>query len=631
MQHPGNKTITRKELGSLTLGALGVVFGDVGTSPLYTLRECLTSINGMPLSEPNVFGILSLIFWSLAIVISLKYALFIMRLDNRGEGGILALLALTINSPRNSTHRRALFVLLGIFGAALFFGDGMITPAISVLSAVEGLKIAEPTLQPWVIPLTILILIALFIFQQVGTTKVGVLFGPLIGLWFLTIGGLGLISIMRTPTILAALNPLYAADFFMAHGIESFVTLGAVVLAVTGAEALYADMGHFGRKPIHLAWFWFVLPALILNYFGQGALILRNPAAIANPFYKLAPHGGLYVLILIAAIATIIASQAVISGAFSLSRQAIQLGFLPRMDIRHTSAKAIGQIYVPFINWSLLAAIITLVIGFKSSDNLASAYGIAVTGTMICTTLLALAVARIRWKWGWPATIFTGALFLSVDTAFFGANTLKIVDGGWFPLATGFIVFTLMTTWRRGRAILLDKLNRDAMPLDVFMSSLAISESLTRVPGTAVFLTGNQEVVPQALLHNLKHNKILHERNVFITTLSRDIPHIDPEERAEISNLGHEFYRIHAWYGFQESPDIPELLDSCRAMGLNFNMMETSFFLSREILIPTKRQKSMALWRERIFISMMRNAVSAAKFFNLPMNRVIELGAQIEI
>ncbi|MBU6460427.1 MAG: potassium transporter Kup [Proteobacteria bacterium] len=631
MQHPSNKTISTKELSALTLGALGVVFGDVGTSPLYTLRECLTSIDGMPLSEPNIFGILSLIFWSLVIVISLKYALFIMRLDNRGEGGILALLALTINAPKSTAQRRALFIILGIFGAALFFGDGMITPAISVLSAVEGLKIAEPSLQPWVIPLTIIILIALFIFQQMGTTKVGVLFGPLIGLWFLTIGILGLVSILHTPLILKALNPLYGLDFFKTHGLESFITLGAVVLAVTGAEALYADMGHFGRRPIHLAWFWFVLPALVLNYFGQGALILRDPSAIANPFYRLAPHDGLYLLILIAAIATIIASQAVISGAFSLGRQAIQLGFLPRMDIRHTSAKSIGQIYIPFINWSLLIAIIALVIGFQSSDNLASAYGIAVTGTMVCTTLLALAVARDRWRWGWGPTILAGLFFLTVDIAFFGANTLKIVEGGWFPLAIGLIVFILMTTWRRGRAILLEKLNRDAMPLEIFMSSLAISDSLTRVPGTAVFLTGNQEVVPQALLHNLKHNKILHERNVFITTMSRDIPHVDPEEQIEILDLGHEFYRIHAWYGFQESPDIPELLDACRNLGLTFNMMETSFFLSREILIPTKREKSMALWRERIFISMMRNAVTAAKFFNLPMNRVIELGAQIEI
>jgi KUP system potassium uptake protein len=622
-------TKSRKEIMGLALAALGVVYGDIGTSPLYTVQTCFSKEYGMAPTHFNVLGILSLITWALFIVVSLKYAIFIMRSDNRGEGGILALLALVLRT-RLSPQKKWLLAGLGIFGAALFYGDGMITPAISVLSAIEGLEVATPALAPFVLPITIVILIGLFLIQRHGTARVGGLFGPIMIVWFLSLALLGIRNIIKEPSVLWALSPLNGIQFILLHRWAAFVILGAVVLAVTGAEALYADMGHFGRKPVRMAWFGFVLPALLLNYYGQGALLLINPAAVDNPFYKQVPAWGLYPMVILAAVATVIASQAVISGAFSISLQAVQLRYLPRMDIRHTSAREIGQVYVPFINWALLVAVIGLVLGFGSSTRLATAYGIAVTGTFICTTVLALVVARKRWHWNWLLTAIVGAFFLIVDVAFFGSNSLKIHQGGWFPLLIGLTVFTLMMTWHRGRELLAESIESQSMPLDAFLQSIA-HHMPTSVPGTAVYLTSNLELTPQSLLHNLKHNKVLHERNVLIRILSRDIPYVKEEERLELVGLSQSFYRVRAWYGFQETPNIPDLLKLCQSIGLEFDMMDTSFFLSRETVIPSPARRGMALWRERLFAWMARNSMNAAKFFGLPMNRVVEMGGQIEI
>jgi KUP system potassium uptake protein len=620
---------SRQSLLALAVGAIGVVYGDIGTSPLYAIKEAFDGPHAFPVTPGNVLGVLSLIFWSLIFVVSIKYVVLIMRADNKGEGGIMALMALVQRATTGDTRLRWLLMSLGIFGAALFYGDGMITPAISVLSAVEGLEIAAPELQPYVIPVSLAVLVALFMFQRKGTASVGALFGPVMIVWFATLGLLGVISIVRHPDVLNALNPAHAVAFFEHHRVHGFVVLGAVVLAFTGAEALYADMGHFGKRPIRFAWFGFVLPALLLNYFGQGALLLHDAMAAQNPFYLLAPSWALYPMVILSTLATVIASQAVISGAFSISRQAIQLGYSPRMNVLHTSEREIGQIYIPALNWGLLIGIVALVLGFRTSSNLAAAYGIAVTGTMAIDTILAFVVVRGLWRWGWTPTIIGIVLFLSVDVTFFAANAGKIVQGGWFPLAIGLAVFTLLSTWKRGREILLARLSELAIALEPFLESIAKSPP-TRVPGTAIFLTTNREGVPHAMLHNLKHNKVLHERVVILTVVFQDIPHVDESERVEVRSLGHNFYKVFAIYGFKDETDLPRALDLCMLEGLEINMLDTSFFLSRETIIPTSKP-GMALWREKIFVSMARNAGSVTAYFQIPTNRVVELGTQVEI
>ncbi len=613
----------------LAVAAIGVVFGDIGTSPLYTLKEVFAGHHPLAVSAPNVMGILSLIFWALIIVVSLKYVVFIMRADNNGEGGIMALLALVQRAVPSGTRKSWLLLALGIFGASLFYGDGMITPAISVLSAVEGLNVAAPALSALVVPVALIVLLLLFVIQRGGTRRVGIWFGPIMLTWFLVLAVLGIMNIMHTPEVLLALNPYYAFHFFATHGGYGFLVLGAVVLAVTGAEALYADMGHFGRSPIRLAWFWFVLPALLLNYFGQGAMLIRDPLTISNPFYLQAPGWALFPLIGLATAATIIASQAVISGAFSVTRQAIQLGYLPRMQIVHTSEHEIGQIYIPFINWSLLLGIFALVLGFNSSSNLAAAYGIAVTGTMAIDTILGFVVVLSLWRWNRWIAIAGLIGFLTVDIAFFTANSVKIVQGGWFPLFIGLIVFTLLSTWKRGRQLLLQRLQTGSIALEPFVQSM-IAHPPTRVPGTAVFLTASKEGVPHALLHNLAHNKVLHERVVFLTVMTQDVPYIAASKRMQIEDMGHGFYRIFLHFGFQDEQNIPKALLLSKQKGISFDMMQTSFFLSRETIISTG-MPGMALWREHLFITMARNAESAMSFFRIPTNRVIELGSQVEI
>ncbi|EEG10089.1 low affinity potassium transporter Kup [Pseudogulbenkiania ferrooxidans] len=617
---------SKQALAGITLAALGVVYGDIGTSPLYTLKECFAG-HGLPVTPGNVLGILSMIFWSLLFVVTLKYVIFILKADNRGEGGIMSLMALARQAA--SGKRRGLVVVLGLFGAALFYGDAIITPAISVLSAAEGLEVIKPELEAYVLPMSIVVLMALFLIQRFGTASVGMLFGPVMLLWFGTLGVLGLMQIAATPQVLAALNPLYAFDFLVKHGHDAFLALGAVVLALTGAEALYADMGHFGKKPIRLAWFNLVLPALLLNYFGQGALLMTDPSAIRNPFYLLAPSWALMPLIILATLATVIASQAVISGAYSLTRQAIQLGYCPRMGILHTSAKEIGQIYMPFVNWGLLVAVMVVVLAFKSSGNLAAAYGIAVTGTMLITTLLAYIVARANWGWPQPLALAVTSFFLVIDTGFFSANALKLFSGGWLPLLIGLAVFTLMATWKRGREILVERLTEHAIPLDSFVENME-SFPPSRVQGTAVFLTSTLQGVPHALLHNLKHNKVLHERIVLLTMQGEDVPYVAPAERVRITRLSNSFWQVEAFYGFQETPNVQEILDLCAQQGLEFEVMDTSFFLSRETLLSTARP-GMARWREQLFVWMSKNALRATDFFHIPTNRVVELGAQIEL
>lgn len=613
----------------LALGALGVVFGDIGTSPLYTMKEVFAGHRPLPIDAANVLGILSLVFWALMIVVSIKYAIFLMRADNDGEGGIMALIAVVQRLVRGDTRLGWSLAVAGIFGASLFYGDSIITPAISVLSAMEGLQVATPSLGPLVEPLALAVLIALFALQRRGTHDVGRFFGPVMVLWFGTLAVLGAYNILHFPQVLAAVNPLYGLEFFAQHQAYGFLALGAVVLAVTGAEALYADMGHFGRVPIRIAWFCFVLPALLLNYFGQGALLLREPQAVANPFYHQAPEWALYPLIVLATAATIIASQAVISGAYSMTRQAIQLGYLPRMQIVHTSEQEIGQIYVPFINWTMLFGIVLLVLIFGSSSNLAAAYGIAVTGTMLIDTLLGFVIVIALWRWNRWLAVGGLLVFLSVDLAFFGANALKIVDGGWFPLAVGVVVFILLSTWKRGRQILLARLASHGIALAPFVKGLLAHPPL-RVPGTAVFLSASREGVPHALLHNLNHNKVLHERIVFLTVVTEPEPHVPPLRRIELESLGENAWRLTLHYGFKDSQHIPKALLLCKQHGLEFDMMQTSFFLSRETIIATGLP-GMAPWREQLFIAMARNAESAMSFFHLPTNRVIELGSQVEI
>ncbi len=618
-----------KYLVLLSLTALGIVYGDIGTSPLYAVRESFHLAHGLPANQDNVLGVLSLIFWSLVLVISVKYLGFILRADNHGEGGILALAALcTPMGIRQRTKRWGL-VMLGLFGTALLYGDGAITPAISVLSAVEGLELATPLFQPYIIPITIGILVGLFVYQHHGTARVGRVFGPITLLWFVTIAALGARQILAEPRVLAAANPAHAIEFFLQNGWRAFAVLGSVFLVVTGGEALYADMGHFGKRPIRLAWFVLVLPALLLNYFGQGALLIQDPAAVENPFYRMVPAWGLLPVVVLATAATVIASQALISGAFSLTMQAVQLGYLPRVEIEHTSAREFGQIYIPGVNWLLMLACIGLVIGFGSSSRLAAAYGIAVTTTMVITTLLFFVVARERWGWGWPRVLVVTGLFLVIDLSFWTANILKIPHGGWFPLVIGALIFGLMATWKRGRIILQDRLSEVVLPLDLFLQDVR-RNSPPRVPGTAVFMYSDPNSVSPALLHNMKHNKVLHARVVFLIVETENVPHIEGEKRARVENLHAGFYRVTLRYGFMEEPHVPEALSRLQRYGLEFKHLETTYFLGRETLIPSDKP-GMALWRERIFTVMHRNARPATSFFCLPPNRVVELGAQIEL
>jgi KUP system potassium uptake protein len=620
---------TPKRMAPLVIGAIGVVYGDIGTSPLYTLRQCFTGTHQLSLAPENVLGILSIIFWSLMIVVTLKYVTLIMRADNRGEGGILALTALVSSGLAQETRRRWWLVGFGIFGAAMFYGDGMITPAISVLGAVEGLEVVAPALHPFVVPITLVIVAALFAIQRRGTASVGILFGPVMALWFSALAVLGMLEIVRNPDVLGAISPARALSFIAATPRIAFLALGAVVLAVTGTEALYADMGHFGAAPIRRAWIGFVMPALVINYFGQGALLLADPTAIKNPFYLLAPQWALLPLVVLATCAAVIASQAVISGAFSLTRAAIQMGYCPRIRLLHTSERQIGQIYVPFVNWTLLIAVTLLVLGFRSSDNLGGAYGIAVTLAMMIDSMLIFVVMRRIWRWPRVAALAVALPLLAIDVAFLLSNSLKVPDGGWFTLLIGGTAFTLLTTWKRGRALLMERLNQDSMPLPVFIESIAASPP-PRVPGTAIFLTSTADRVPHALLHNLKHNKVLHERVVFLTVHTQEIPRVSDAERIQIRDLGVAFFSLDAWYGFTEEPDVPVLLEQCANRGLEFDTMDTSFFVSRETLIPVVGP-GMAMWRERLFVAMSKMAVKATDFFHVPTNRVVELGTQVEL
>ncbi|HJW04574.1 MAG TPA: potassium transporter Kup [Azospira sp.] len=623
----GSAQATKAQLAALSLAALGVVYGDIGTSPLYAMKEVFAGNHPIPLNEANILGSLSLFFWALIIVVSVKYVAFIMRADNRGEGGIMALIALALHDAADNRGRQKLIGIIGILGAAMFYGDGMVTPAISVLSAVEGLEIATPALKSFVIPITLLVLFGLFAMQRRGTAAVGALFGPVMVVWFSALGLLGLGGIVENPHVLLAMNPLYGIKFLIANKAMALVAMGNVVLAVTGAEALYADMGHFGRKPIQIAWFSFVLPCLVLNYFGQGALILSTPEAAQNPFFLSAPSWALYPLVGLSTVATVIASQAVISGAFSVTRQAMQLGFVPRMEVQHTSEKEQGQIYLPGVNWGLFGAVAVLVLGFKSSNNLAAAYGIAVTGDMVITSILASMVVARVWGWGWTraALLFSG--FLVVELTFLSANILKIPDGGWFPLVVGVGVFVLMTTWKRGRQLLSDRLKGESLLLLPFIDSIAVAPP-PRVPGSAVFLNADPNGVPHALLHNLMHNKVLHERVIIVSAQIFDVPFVPEIDRVEVHKLKENFYRVIVQYGFKDEPDIPRALELCGDSGLKFEMLETSFFLGRETLIP-RLGSEMAFWREKLFIALFRNAGSATSFFKIPSNRVVELGTQV--
>jgi KUP system potassium uptake protein len=623
-----------KRLAILALGALGVVYGDIGTSPLYALRECFSAEYGLLPTPANVYGVLSLIVWALLSVVTVKYIIFILRADNRGEGGILAMLALLLQKEPTKKSRRFFVIALGLMGAALLYGDGMITPAISVISAMEGLTVVSENFTPAIVPLSLVILVGLFLGQRFGTAKVGALFGPITFVWFVTLAALGIKELLTAPEILASVNPWYAVRFFADNGKAGFLVIGAVVLVVTGGEALYADMGHFGRKPIRLAWFYMVLPALLLNYFGQGALILRDAAAVENPFFLLAPRVMLYPLIALATMATIIASQAMISGAFSLTQQCIQLGYSPRMTITHTSAREFGQIYIPEINNALMVGCLLMVLGFRTSASLAAAYGIAVTGTFVLATTLYFIIALRRWHWApWKAWLFFG-VFMFIDLALFGASALKILHGGWVPIAIALGIFTLMTTWKRGRAILSERMQDISLPMDVFLDDIGANPR-TRVPGTAVFMTSEALGVPVVLLHHLKHNKVLHETVIVLSIRTGDVPETQRHERVAIEALGHGFFRVIATYGFMESPDVKEILQRCRDAGIAARPLDTSYYLGREQLIPRrgpwkKGGMSMNIARKKIFAVMSRNARSATEYFQLPPNRVVELGTQIE-
>ncbi len=630
MEKTGVETSTR---AALTLAALGVVYGDIGTSPLYAVKETFNPAHGIPLTPETILGGLSAIFWALMIVVSLKYVILIMRADNKGEGGIMALLALASAAVKDRPHARKPILLLGVFGAALFYGDAVLTPAISVLSAVEGLEVGTAAFQPYVVPISLGVVIGLMALQRQGSSVIGALFGPVMILWFCAIAVLGVGAIVKHPEVLRALDPTHALRFTTQHGFASFVVLGAVLLAFTGAEALYADMGHFGKGPIRLAWFGLVFPALMLNYFGQGALLIADPKALENPFYLLAPQWALYPLVVLSTAAAVIASQATISGTYSLTRQAIQLDFLPRMDVRQTSAKQIGQIYMPGANWLLLLVIVAVIAGFGSATALASAYGVAVTGTMLVTTILTFFL--LRYGWGYPLWVCVAAtgFFALVDVAFFSSSLLKVAEGGWFPLALGGLVFIVMTTWRRGRLLATAAQRRLAIPLASFVRSLAVNPPL-RVPGTAVFMAGDPDSVPNSLMHNLKHNKVLQERVVFLTVVIRDVPWVPAAERVAVERLEHGFFRLTVYFGFMDQPDVAASLALCKGKGLEFDLMQTTFFLSRAIVVPATGEagkKGMAEWRESLFATMARNARTAADYYNIPPNCVIELGTKIAI
>jgi len=616
-------------LAALSLSALGVVYGDIGTSPLYAMRDAFLEAHGVHPTRENVLGVLSLIFWALILIISVKYLVFILRADNRGEGGILALTSLVtpVGAARNGGAR--VLLALGLFGTALLYGDGMLTPAVSVLSAVEGLEVATPLLRPYVVPITVAVLVATFAVQSRGTAGVGKVFGPVTLLWFAIIAVLGARWIAREPGVLWAVNPYHGARFFAENGGNGFLVLGAVFLVVTGGEALYADMGHFGKKPIRLAWFCVALPALLLNYFGQGALLIRHPEAAGNPFYRLVPPWALYPVVLIATAAAVIASQALISGAFSLTMQAMKLGYVPRMRIEHTSARQAGQIYVPAVNWALMLSCIALVAGFQSSSRLTAAYGVAVTTTMVVTTILFFVVERAIWKWSLPLSVSVAGFFLAIDLGFWGANIIKVPQGGWFPLAAGAIVFTLLTTWKKGRRILAERLREQTLPRALFLAEMETSPP-ARVPGTAVFMYSVPDGTPPALLHSLKHYGVLHRTLVFLSVETAEVPCLGAEERARVACLGDGIFQVILRYGFMEEVDIPAALQDLRHPGLAMRPTETSYFLGRETLIASKR-RGMARWREKLFAVMSRNAGSAGSYFRLPPNRVVELGAQIEL
>lgn len=627
------ETQQKNSVWFLALGALGIVFGDIGTSPLYALRECFGHEYGLTFSPANVVGILSLILWTVMLVICIKYMAFVMRADNKGEGGILSLMALAVRASRKKNggddKYKIGLTILGVFGAALLYGDGVITPAISVLSAVEGINIATPHLAPYVIPVTIFILNALFLMQRYGTGRIGVIFGPVLLVWFATLAGLGVYGISMNPEVLIAFHPKYAIQFFIDNGLVAGLVLGSVFLVVTGGEALYADMGHFGRQPIRLAWFFVAMPALILNYLGQGALLLTRPEAVSNPFYYLAPKWGLVPLVVLSTLATVIASQALISGVFSITRQAIQLGLCPRLNIVHTSSNEIGQIYIPFINWSLFAGVIWLVLTFKTSSNLAAAYGIAVTGTMVITTILAFEVARMQWGWSTLASGVVFGSFLVMDFAFFAANATKISHGGWVPLVIGAVIYLLMTTWQLGRRLLYSRLKERSMRVEDFCQKL-LREPPVRVPGTALYMAGDPWGVPVPLLHNLKHNKVLHSRVAILTIQTKEYPKITTGERVQIQEIIPNFYRIIVHYGYMETPKMKHILDACRAQGIHFKIDETTFVLGRETILPGS-DPGMALWREKLFAIMSKNAARPTAFFRIPPNQVIEVGIQVEI
>ena len=611
----------------LIVGAIGVVYGDIGTSPLYAIKEVFSGTHPLPVDPAHILGVLSLVFWSIMAVISGKYAFLLLKADNKGQGGSLALLALA-SQGTVKTWLAPVVVLLGISAGALFYGDSMITPAISVLSAVEGLEVALPGLESYIIPITLVVIFILFFFQSRGSAVVGRLFGPVMILWFVTLAIVGVLNIAEAPRILNAINPMYAVKFFMNYKLNAFLALGSVVLVLTGGEAMYADMGHFGKRAIRRSWYFLVLPALLLNYLGQGALLLTTPEAASNPFFLMVPAWAVLPMVGLATLATVIASQAVITGAFSITRQAMQLGFLPRIATIHTSESESGQIYIPFVNWTLLISVVMLVLGFKSSTNLAAAYGIAVTGTMMIASIQLTIVMALLWRWNKVLSIGLGIALSIVDLAFFAANLTKLTHGGWFPLAVGLAIVVFLLTWKKGRELLFSRRMEEAMPVDAFLESL--SANVTRVPGTAVFLSGAVEGVPHALLHNLKHNRVVHERVVFLTVLTEEVPHVADDQRLEVRHLGRRFYRFVLRYGYMDETDVPLALKAATCVNFEFNDMETSFFLGRETVMPSRRP-GMALWREHLFAWMMRSATSAMDFFKLPPNRVVEMGTQIEI
>ena len=623
---PDQPTDHKQRLLLLCLASLGIVYGDIGTSPLYALRECFYGPHGIPPTPANVVGVLSLILWSLLLIISVKYLILILRADNRGEGGILALATLVTDVVK----RGKIFFLLGLFGAALLYADGMITPAISVMSAVEGLDIATPLFSRYVVPIAIVILIGLFLFQSRGTTGVGKVFGPVTLLWFVVIAFLGIQQILRVPEVLQAINPLQAVQFFLNNGSRGFLVLGAVFLAITGGEALYADIGHFGTRPIRLTWFAVVLPALVLNYFGQGALLLSEPEAAVNPFFRMTPGWALFPMVILATAAAVIASQAIISGAFSLTMQAIQLGYMPRLKVNYTSARIIGQIYVPVVNWALMLSCIGLVLGFGSSSNLAAAYGVAITTTMLITTILFYVVARRRWHWPAAAAIPVAAFFIIIDLTFFTANMLKVAHGGWFPLLVSAAILFLMLTWRKGRRVLRGRLGEMCLPLDDFLSDLK-SQNITRVPGTGVYMSGNRHGTPLAMLHNLKHNKVLHEQVVVLTVRTEEVPYLtNSKDRVAIEKLEGGFWRVQVHFGFMEKPDVPSALEGVKGTGVRFTPMRTTYFIGRETILAT-RKLGLSSWRGSIFAWMTRNAGDVTSYFCLPPNGVVELGARVEV